>query len=69
MISNSPVLDLKLARLISRIKGLGKGFQKLNYFHVLRALNKEAENEANKAALLSTRIKQKDKEESWDPIP
>eukprot|EP00253_Pinus_taeda_P001840 PITA_01840 len=69
MTSNSPVQDLKLARLISRIKSLGKGFEKLNYFHVLRALNKEADKEANKVALLSTGIKQKDKEESWDPIP
>eukprot|EP00253_Pinus_taeda_P017362 PITA_17362 len=63
------VLDLKLTRLISKIKGLGKGFQKINYFHVLRVLNKEADKEANKAALLPIGIKQKDKEESWDPIP
>lgn len=69
MISSSAVTDLKLSSLIARIKGFGKCFQSLDYFHVLRALNKEADKEANKATLLSTWIKQKDKEESWDPIP
>lgn len=69
MISNSPALDLKLARLISRIKGLENAFQKLNYYHVLRTHNKEADIATNKAALLSTWVKMKDEEESWGPIP
>ena len=69
MVSKSPNLDLKLARLISRIKGLENVFQKLNYYHVLRTHNKEADIEANKAALLSVGVKMKDEEESWEPIP
>lgn len=64
MVSNSPALDLKLARLIVRIKGLENAFQKLNFYHVLRTNNKEADIEANKAALLSAGIKMKDEEES-----
>ena len=69
MVSNSPALDLKLARLIARIKGLENSFQKLNYYHVLRIHNKETDIEANKAALLSTGVKLKDEEETWEPIP
>lgn len=69
MISNSPALDLNLARLVSRIKGLGKTFQKLNYFHVLRTHNKQAAKEANKVVLLSAGVKIKDEEETWEPIP
>ena len=69
IVSNSPALDLKLARLIVRIKGLENTFQKLNFYHVLRTNNKEADIEANKAALLSAGIKMKDEEESWEPIP
>ena len=69
MVSNSPASDLKLARLISRIKGMGNAFQKLKYYHVLRTHNKQADTEANKATLLSVGVKLKDKEESWEPIP
>ncbi len=69
MISNTPASDLKLARLIFRIKSLENAFQHLNYYHVLRTHNKDADNEANKAALLSVGVKLKDGEESWEPIP
>ena len=69
MASNSPALDLKLARLITKIKGLESTFQNLNYYNVLRTHNKEVNIEANKAALLSTGVKMKDEEESWEPIP
>ena len=69
MVSNSPASDLKLARLISRIKGMENDFQKLSYYHVLRTHNKQADIEANKATLLSTGVKMKDEEESWEPIP
>jgi ribonuclease HI len=69
MVSNSPASDLKLSRLIIRIKGLGNYFQNLRYYHVLRIHNKEADIEANKAALLSAGVKMKDEEESWEPIP
>ena len=69
MISNSPALDLKFTRLIARIKGLENFFQKLNYYHVLRNHNKEADREANKVALLLAGVKLKDEEETWEPIP
>lgn len=60
MISKSPPANLKLARMIFRIKALESDFQKLNYYHVLRAHNKEVDSEANKAALLSTGVKLKE---------
>lgn len=41
----------------------------MNYYHVLRTHNKEADLEANKATLLSTGVKMKDEEESWESIP
>lgn len=69
IVSNSLALDLKLARLIVRIKGLENTFQKLNFYHVLRTNNKEADIEANKVSLLSAGITMKDEEESWEPIP
>jgi len=69
MVSNSQALDLKLARLISRIKALENAFQNLNYFHVLRTHNKEADTEANKVVLLSAGVKMKDEEKFWEPIP
>ena len=69
MVSNSPTVDLKLSRLITRIKSLENSFQNLKYYHVLRTHNKEADIEANKAALLPAGIKMKDEEETWEPIP
>lgn len=57
MKTSTEVKDLKLSRLITRIKGIGKCFQSLDFFHVLRALNKEADKEANKATLLLAGIK------------
>ena len=69
MVSNSPASDLKLSRLIIRIKGLGNYFQNLRCYHVLRIHNKEADIEANKGSLLSSRVNMKDEEESWEPIP
>eukprot|EP00253_Pinus_taeda_P011719 PITA_11719 len=52
MVSHSKPKDLRLARLIFRIIDLGDSFQNLNFYHVLRANNKETDIEANKAALL-----------------
>jgi len=69
MASKSPALDLKLARLITRNKGLESYFQDLNYYHVLRTHNKEADIEANKVVLLSAGTKMKDGKGSWEPIP
>ena len=69
MVTNSSPRDLRLARLISRIRSLGKLFQNLKYFHVLRDNNKEADLEANKATLLSVGATIRDGDETWDPIP
>jgi hypothetical protein len=54
---------------VSRIKSLIKSFQSINFFHVLRENNKDADAEANKAALLSAGSLLRDRDEDWDPIP
>ncbi len=69
MATKSPALDINLARLITRIKGLESYFQDLRYYHVLRTHNKETDIEANKVVLLSAGTKMKDGKETWDPIP
>jgi len=69
MATNSPVSDLKLARMLTRIKGLESYFQNLRYYHVLRTNNKEADIEANTAVLLLAGTKLKDGKETWEPIP
>ena len=69
IVSNYSPLDLRLARLITRIKDLGNSFQKLNFFHVLRINNKDADLEANQAVLLSAVDMMRDGEETWEPIP
>eukprot|EP00253_Pinus_taeda_P006085 PITA_06085 len=69
MVTNSSPRDLRLARLISRIRNVRKLFQNLKYFHVLRDNNKEVDLEANKAALLSVGAMIRDGDETWDPIP
>jgi len=50
MVIHSNPTNLRLARLIFRIADLGDSFQNLNFYHVLRANNKEAGIEANKVA-------------------
>lgn len=69
MVTNTTPRDLRLARLIHRIRNLGKLFQNLKYFHVLRDNNKEADIEANKVVLLSVGAMIRDGDETWDPIP
>lgn len=51
MVTNTNFADLRLARTISRIKGMKK-LLSLEFFHILRTNNKEADVEANKAAQL-----------------
>lgn len=41
----------------------------MNLFHVLRINNKDADLEANKAALISVGDMMRDGEETWEPIP
>ena len=69
MVTNSSPRDIRLARLISRIRILGKLFKKLSYYHVLRENNKEADLEANKVVLTSTGAIIRYEDETWDPIP
>lgn len=69
MVTNSILRDLRLERLIQRIRSVVKLFQNLKYFHVLRGNNKEADIEANKAAQLSVGAMKSDGEETWVPIP
>ena len=61
--------DLRLARLLSRIRVLINTFQNLEFLHVKRENNKEADAEANKAMFLPPGTLLRDGEEIWDPIP
>ena len=69
MVTRSKPKDLRLATLIHRISELGDSFQNLNFYHVLRANNKEADTEANKAALLTVGALLRGGQEIWEPIP
>ena len=69
MVTRSETKDLRLARLIHKILDLGDSFHNLNVYHVLRANNKEANNEANKSALLMASAFLKAGQEIWEPIP
>eukprot|EP00253_Pinus_taeda_P006650 PITA_06650 len=69
MVTGSIPRDLRLARLIQRIRGMEKMFQNLKFYHVLRDNNKEADLEANKSAQLSAGTLNRDGEEKWVPIP
>ena len=69
MVTHSKPMDLRLARLIFRVTDLRDSFQKLNFYHVLRANNKEANIEANKAVLLTAGALLRGGQESWEPIP
>lgn len=68
MVTNTKLADLQLARAITRIKDMTK-LLKLEFFHILRNNNKEANIEANKATQLSAGTILRDNEISWDPIP
>lgn len=69
MVTNPSPRDLRLARLIQRIKSMAKLFQNLRYYHVLRDNNKEADLEANKVAQLMDGAMKSNEEETWVPIP
>ena len=69
IVDNSAPTDFRFARLMTRIKTLVKTFQSLNFFHVLRENNKDADSEANKAVLLSVDTLLRDRDEAWDLIP
>ena len=69
LVTQTKPKDLRLARLIHRISNLGESFQNLNFYHVMRANNKEADTEANKAALLTAGPLLRGGQEIWEPIP
>ena len=69
IVDNIVPQDLRLARLVTRIKKLVKSLQSVNFFHVLWENNKNTDLEANKAALLSVGTLLSDGDEEWDLIP
>ena len=69
LVENSSPKDLRLLRLMTRIKKFASSFQKVSFFHVLRTNNKEVDAEANRASLLPAGTLIWDEKENWDPIP
>lgn len=69
ILDNSTPTDFRFARLMTRIETLVKTFQSLNFFHVLRETNKDADSEANKEFFLSVGSLLRDRDEAWDLIP
>lgn len=69
MVTHSKPTDLRLARLIFTVTDLGDSFQNFNFYHVLRANNKEVDIEANKAALLTAGALLRGGQYTWEPIP
>jgi ribonuclease HI len=53
MITTPKSSNLKLTNLVKRIHLLSHSFQKIEFFHILRSLNSEADREANKETLLN----------------
>ena len=45
--------NLRLARMIKRIKSVSKTFRRLEFFHILRELNNLVDQVANKSMALS----------------
>lgn len=69
MVDNASPSDLRLSRLIRRIRTLSNSFQCLNFYHIKRDNNKDADAEANKAVTLPLGVIVRDGVESRDPIP
>jgi ribonuclease HI len=69
LVENSNPKDLRLSRLMERIRKTVSFFQKISFFHVLRGNNKEADAEANRAALLPAGTLVWNDKENWVPIP
>lgn len=69
MVDNASLSDLRLSRLIRRIRTLSNSFQCLNFYHIKRDNNKDADAEANKAVTLPLGVIVRDGVESRDPIP
>jgi len=69
LLENSNPKDLRLSRLMERIRKTDSFFQKIRFFHVLRGNNKEDDMEANRATLLPTSTLVWNDKEIWTPIP
>lgn len=51
--TSAKIRNLKLAHLIKRIQLLPRSFRKIDFFHILRTINTEADKADNKATLLN----------------
>ena len=69
MVDNTYPSDIRLSRLIRRIRTLLKAFQSINFYHIKRDNNNEADVEANKAVTLPPGVINSNGVESRDPIP
>ena len=45
----SQCINLRLARLLNRIKSISNTFQRIEFFHILHELNDKADQDANKS--------------------
>ncbi len=61
--------QFQLSRILLKISLLASKFQKTSYYHVLRGLNSLADDEADRAALLSRGIISVDGRESFCNFP
>jgi len=68
-VDNTSPRDFRHARVVARIRKLVDSFLQVNFFHILRQNNKEADAEANKVVFLPVGTQIRDGVEDWDPIP
>jgi ribonuclease HI len=70
LISSVDIKDMKLKQLLSRIKRRLTNFRKVEFYHILRSNNKEADQAANQAVTLRKGELLLNKEvSSWVPLP
>lgn len=69
LVKNLPSKDMNLNRIVFRIKKLSQSFTMLEYFHVLRANNAEADREANRVVRLGQGVLSIGEVDEKDPIP
>ena len=69
LVEDSLPADIRLARVISRIRILVKSLQTASFLHVLRENNKEVDLEANRAVPLPASFLLIEGSEEWDSIP
>jgi ribonuclease HI len=69
LVEDSFPADIRLARVISRIRILVKSLWTASFLHVLRENNKEADLEAKRAVPLPAGFLLTEGSEEWDSIP